>query len=384
MSPSVPAKKRAAAASPLFEDYDTYNNAAPTIFSQATKRRRTGGNAKASGTGSSMSAANPPDMERKARDYAMKLMRPFTAEEQTVVEDALKDGPPKEILAKQGADSVQRGSMQTLCRGQWLNDEVINYFLKNCLMRRDEKMCTTDTSRRRSHFFNSFFIQTMFDEKSKDPELRGRYNFDNVKNWSKKVPGGDIFNLKYIVCPINIDDTHWTSAVIFMEDKRIQYYDSMGGTDWSKLEGLLKYVKDEYSAKNGKELDVTEWELVSCTSDTPRQKNGYDCGVFTCMFADFISKDCQLLFNQDHIDQCRQRIALSIMNYCAIDDSDSQRHSRPPLSNTLAAQAAVATSNNTLALALEDGNTSREAIANDTGNTTKEGEEWPARFRGHI
>jgi len=271
----VPAKKRAAAASPLFEDYDTYNNAAPTIFSQATKHRRTGGNAKASGTGSSMSAANPPDMERKARDYAMKLMRPFTAEEQTVVEDALKDGPPKEILAKQGADSVQRGSMQTLCRGQWLNDEVINYFLKICLVRRDKKMCTTDTGRRRSHFFSSFFIQKMFDEKSEDPELRGRYNFDNVKEWSKKVPGGDIFNLKYIVCPINIDDnSHWTSAVIFMEDKRIQYYDSMGGTDWSKLEGLLKYVKDEYSAKNGKELDVTEWELVSCTSDTPRQKNG--------------------------------------------------------------------------------------------------------------
>ena len=51
---------------------------------------------------------------------------------------------------------------------------------------------------------------------------------------------------------------------------------------------------------------------------------GYDCGVFTCMFADFISKDCQLLFNQDHIGQCRQRIALSIMNNCAIDDSDSQ------------------------------------------------------------
>ncbi|KAL3770402.1 hypothetical protein ACHAW5_002319 [Stephanodiscus triporus] len=303
-------------------------------------------------------------MERKARDYAMKLMRPFTAEEQTVVDDALKDGPPEEILAKQGADSVQRSSMQTLCPGQWLNDEVINYFLKICLVRRDKKMCTTDTGRRRSHFFSSFFIQKMFDEKSEDPELRGRYNFDNVKEWSKKVPGGDIFNLKYIVCPINIDDnSHWTSAVIFMEDKRIQYYDSMGGTDWSKLEGLLKYVKDEYSAKNGKELDVTEWELVSCTSDTPRQKNGYDCGVFTCMFADFISKDCQLLFNQDHIDQCRQRIALSIMNYCAIDDSDSQAaFATATLSNTLAAQAAVATSNNTLALALEDGNTSREAI----------------------
>ncbi|KAL3799204.1 LOW QUALITY PROTEIN: hypothetical protein ACHAW5_007243 [Stephanodiscus triporus] len=267
-----------------------------------------------------IAAKEREDMEREARESAMKLMRPLTAEERRIVVDATEGiGPPTEILAKQGADSVQRGSMQTLRPGQWLNDEVINYFLKNCLARRDEKMCARDAGRRRSHFFNSFFVQTMFDEKNNDPKLRGRYNYKNVKRWSKKVPGKDIFNLKYILCPINLDNTHWTSAVIFMEDKRIQYYDSMGGTDRSKLEGLLEYVKDEYRAKNGKELDVTEWELVSCTSDTPRQRNGYDCGVFTCMFCDFISKDCSLVFNQDHIDQCRDRIALSIMNNCAIE-----------------------------------------------------------------
>ena len=46
---------------------------------------------------------------------------------------------------------------------------------------------------------------------------------------------------------------------------------------------------------------------------------GFDCGVFTCMFADFVSNDCPLLFNQDHIDQCRDRIALSIMKNCAIE-----------------------------------------------------------------
>ena len=87
--------------------------------------------------------------------------------------------------------------------------------------------------------------------------MRGRYNYKNVKLWSKKVPGEDIFNLKYILCPINLDNMHWTSAVIFLEDTRIQYYDSMGGTDRLKLEGLLEYVKDEYRAKNCKELDVT-------------------------------------------------------------------------------------------------------------------------------
>jgi len=253
------------------------------------------------------------------------------------------------------------------------------------------------------------------------------------------VPGKDIFNLKYIFCPINHNNKHWTSAVIFMEEKRIQYYDSTaesddsdGGEDddyydeattpgdertektvktvkkkergginkqnckrknckklkikgsklcdfhkkqlckrkgcfqlaqlevkggvceaHSQLDGLLEYVKDEYRDKKGKELDVTKWELVSCTKDTPQQTNGefvflggrlaclgvlcrillsnilflnlgFDCGVFTCMFGDFISRDCQPLFNQDHIKQCRDRIALSIMTNCAIDDSDSQ------------------------------------------------------------
>ena len=46
---------------------------------------------------------------------------------------------------------------------------------------------------------------------------------------------------------------------------------------------------------------------------------GYDCGVFTCMFGDFVTKDCEPVFQQEHINQCRDRIALSIMKNCAIE-----------------------------------------------------------------
>ncbi len=62
--------------------------------------------------------------------------------------------------------------MQTLRPGQWLGDEVINHLQKNCLARRDEKLCAKEPGRRRSHFFNSFFMQTMFDEKNNSPQLR--------------------------------------------------------------------------------------------------------------------------------------------------------------------------------------------------------------------
>ena len=71
----------------------------------------------------------------------------------------------------------------------------------------------------------------MFDEENNDLKLRGRYNYKNVEGWSKKVPGKDIFNLKYILFPINLDMKHWTLAVIFMEDKWIQYYDSLAASD---------------------------------------------------------------------------------------------------------------------------------------------------------
>jgi len=166
----------------------------------------------------------------------------------------------------------------------WLNDELINYFLKNCLASRDEKLCSKQTGRKRSHFFNSFFVQTMFDEKNTNPALRGKYNYKNVKRWSKKVPGKDVFNLKYIFVPINLDNVHWTSACIFMELKKIQYYDSMGGTDYKKLEGLLQYLKDEWVAKKkGGELDVSEWTLVECTPDTPRQLNGEFVCLLVCL-----------------------------------------------------------------------------------------------------
>jgi hypothetical protein len=52
-------------------------------------------------------------------------------------------GPMTEILASHSHcdDSVQRGSMRTLCPGIWLNDEVINYYLKNCLAKCDELIC---------------------------------------------------------------------------------------------------------------------------------------------------------------------------------------------------------------------------------------------------
>lgn len=127
--------------------------------------------------------------------------------------------------------------------------------------------------------------------------------------------GKDIFNLSKIIFPINQGNQHWTSAVIYMEEQRIQYYDSLGGKGKHYLQVLLQYIQDEHLDKKKTPLKCPElWTLVPCTEDTPRQQNGYDCGVFTCVFADFLSIDRSFEgFDPSDMALYRQHIALSII-----------------------------------------------------------------------
>ncbi len=201
-----------------------------------------------------------------------ELVRALSTEELRIVTTARGNGRSMEVLAKYKNDEVKRSSMQTLNPREWVNDEIVNYYLKVCLARRDETLSEL-TGRKRSHFFNSHFMAQMFPG-------GGEYNCNNVKSWSKNVPGKDIFELKYIICPINYNNKHWTTAVIFMEEKQIKYYDSLVETkatnlfSKARLNGLLQYLKDEYKTKNhGKEMDATEWQTVKC-DNTPRQSNG--------------------------------------------------------------------------------------------------------------
>lgn len=125
---------------------------------------------------------------------ASTLLRDLTDEEAEIVRDAIYGiGRPDEILATSDTDSVQRQSLHKLQPGVWLNDEVIHYFLL-MLARRDAELAAKQPGRKRCHFFKSFFITKLLDE-------AGGYNYKNVKRWSRKVPGKDIFALDKIFFP---------------------------------------------------------------------------------------------------------------------------------------------------------------------------------------
>lgn len=224
--------------------------------------------------------------ERKLKDEARKraasLMRALTDEERKIVDASIHGfGHGDEIIAQAGTDSVQRASMQTLKPGMWLNDEVIHYFYL-MLAKRDEELCQNDPSRKRSHFFKSFFITKLLNEGNASCD--GKYEYRNVKRWSKKVPGKDIFNLDKILFPINMGNMHWICAAIFMKTKRIEIFDSMGSNGNRYLDALFNYIQDEHMDKKKTPLpDADSWQLVPTQRDTPRQRNGTCVFEFRCV-----------------------------------------------------------------------------------------------------
>ena len=141
------------------------------------------------------------------------------------------------------------------------------------------------------------------------------YNYALVRRWTKKF---DVFALERVFVPVNIGNTHWCLAVVHVQRRRVQYYDSMGGGGRVYLDALQRWLGDEWRQKKGDAApaappDFGAWPKVPTTRDTPRQENGSDCGVFACACADYLAEDLDLDFAQRDIGRVRYRIGDAIL-----------------------------------------------------------------------
>jgi sentrin-specific protease 1 len=173
------------------------------------------------------------------------------------------------------------------------------------LQLRDETLSKMFPGRRRSHIFNSFFMEKLVED-------CGRYNFDGIKRWSKKF---DVLELDKVIIPINISNCHWTLGAIFVQKKEIHYYDSMGSTGQKYLDAMWQWVFDEVKAKKRILLNKSEWTILP-VPETPQQNNGTDCGVFTIISADFLMDNMPILestYSQADMPFFRQKIMNDIL-----------------------------------------------------------------------
>ncbi|XP_039959637.1 uncharacterized protein LOC126759632 isoform X2 [Bactrocera neohumeralis] len=206
-------------------------------------------------------------------------------------------GSSDQLLVSKFNLNICRRDIHTLMGQNWLNDEVINFYM-NLLTERGE-------TKHDSHglptvyAMNTFFV----------PRLLSA-GHSGVKRWTRKV---DIFSKDVIPVPVHVGGVHWCMAIIHLKNRTIKYYDSMGTPNPSVLKALEQYLKDESLDKRKQPFDTSQFEIES-VRDVPRQMNGSDCGVFSCMFAEYITRNREITFSQQHMQYFRHKMILEIVS----------------------------------------------------------------------
>ena len=200
-------------------------------------------------------------------------LSPLTQDKTLLAEGYFSESlPAEQLLIDKFNHKITVRTLATLRDGKWLNDEVINFYMLLLQQRDDSIISTTLPQHQPSRFFPSFFITQLLSKRLNN------YDYRQVRRWTKSF---DVFVFEKLYFPINISNSHWTLAVVYMQTRRIQYYDSLHSTTTTYLTALKRWIQDEHADKKGSPLPRNEdWELIPCSSETtPKQANGYDCGV---------------------------------------------------------------------------------------------------------
>ncbi|XP_029434962.1 sentrin-specific protease 7 isoform X2 [Rhinatrema bivittatum] len=124
-------------------------------------------------------------------------------------------GPGQKLIVyppppTKGGLGVTREDLECLEHGEFLNDVIIDFYLKYLLMEKVPKQLAE-----RSHVFSSFFYRCLTrKEKNSTEEISdlsaAQKRHQRVKRWTRHV---DIFKKDYIFVPVN-EESHWYLAVI--------------------------------------------------------------------------------------------------------------------------------------------------------------------------
>lgn len=189
------------------------------------------------------------------------------------------------------AITLNTADLMRLQQGEFLNDQVIDFYLKYLIITRPEE---------RVHVFNSHFYK------------RGSQKPQDVLRWTKGV---EIFKKQFLLVPVH-DHAHWLIAVVCFpggdiegqppvpqefgssqdqmamafEDVRILFFDSLSTSTTTAARRIRQFL-DEIWKKEHPETPRSFSAVSAVSVDVPQQDNSWDCGVFVMQYAEeFLQK----------------------------------------------------------------------------------------------
>ncbi|KAI1708925.1 sentrin-specific protease [Ditylenchus destructor] len=218
----------------------------------------------------------------------------LTKKAESILNDAWNvQGELDEVFTKAFGVSITRKDLLSLRPFEWLNDEVINFYMS--------LICERS---RRNHSLPSAYAFTTFFY----PALTKK-GYANVKEWTKKV---DIFAYDLLLIPLHLVN-HWCLVVIDLRHKCVMFFDSYLNDDGGCLKTIMQYLSLEMKQKKGQDLDVNQWSTF-CRKNIPQQFNGSDCGVFCSKFAEYTARRARIDFDHSKMTHFRKRMVHEICN----------------------------------------------------------------------
>jgi Ulp1 family protease len=139
------------------------------------------------------------------------------------VHEALYDTPEDDVVIQNSFGKISGRDIHRLRRTEWLNDELINYYFAMIRQRSTNPESVLSSKLRvprkplpRTYALSSFFF-----------EIWAKRGYDGVRRWTKRAKI-NVFDMDRIIVPINKGGFHWVLGVVNVQEKRIEYYDSMG------------------------------------------------------------------------------------------------------------------------------------------------------------
>ena len=235
---------------------------------------------------------NEKEKKKTEFDKSQLTDLPILAPEMEAIINNSLNSSEETVLIDAYRIPIRPSDVKTLLNGKWLNDNIINFYMQMIVARWEED---------RENFRSVYALSSFFYPKL----MQGGY--DSIKRWIKDV---DIFSHSLILIPVHVERDHWCLATIDMEAKLIVYYDSLGGKNNPALRLIDSFLQQEHLTKRGSALGIN-YEKMNA-KNIPQQKNGSDCGMFVCKFAEYLSRKAEFTFSQSNMPYFRKRMMYEI------------------------------------------------------------------------
>ena len=288
----------------------------------------------AGGASDRRSRKNPsgPRNEEPAPQTSTLVLPAMPSNELTVLMDEENDGlydmPSTQRLVQIANLAITAQSLRTLRSPHWLDDTAIMAYLQ----------LVTDRPNELSYAYTSPYLYPALLNASHD-YVYSPVAMDYCNHFL-------LDDTDVILLPIHTPG-HWALVAVYVRTGVITHFNSAGPARSSVTDIIKAYMSDLWNYHNGSRNNMPDWTAHVPTGYTmPKQGNSYDCGVYVCLTADFLTQQlpphqltpAETVLMRQHIGRCillRQAPNIASIRYLPTELPNTILASLPRLDPTL-------------------------------------------------